>query len=974
MAWSDLAILDSTLYTTKLTIGTTEITNFVSDPVIHRYGVSESLIGGALGAVLEFEIETPIVDFSRAAQVTVTVTMDSEAAEIISDNDGNGIQGDDDAVLVSKKPASDDATVLTLGTFYINTREPDVARKTTKYTCVDAMRKADIPYWDNQGTYPMTMADAVRFIAAQMGVTASNPTSVRSGSIDYPAGIFTMREVLQSIAAYSGGNFVISRSGELQFLSLASPASMATYECMAQSLVLNGNVITVQGVMLFPDNNTYVSYGSTTTGLVSADCIYATTDSDAQGVLQLIRNRKYYPYHADIAPLDPKVDTGITVKVSGEKFVIWNFDMILGKKIYFNIDNPADAMELEQEFAYSNPATRSIDRQIAKSYSEITKTTDQIESRVVAIETALGKTVELSASAYAFVDDSGTYSPSSITIFDSVEKSGGTYAWYIYNDTVTPAEWQVLQGQTASSLSITPTTFIQGSSSALFKCEYTQGGTIWSDQISIPILVEGADGESAFTIVLTNQFMQFPIYFDANGNQVSSERTSNSTEVWLYKGTTKLAQKSVYQSLSDGEYKVEFTDSTSQGGYNKEIWIGGGMIENAVIAPKDQIIAASSTRIDLTITVMDGGVARTLTSYIYALTNVNTLVATHESRITQNEDQIQLNVTAIGNADSAISSLSSELELTDGKISAIVNQVGSDGTVTAASIVASINATSRESNVVIDADHISLDGVVDFINDGSTTIDGDKITTGTISADRLDSDLVNVNGKIKADAIEAHTIVADSIASGSVSIGDGGTLSSYGTGTSRVNIDSNYGLSLTAGNGEVYLYGGSGITLDSNWRGVYVVGNILPSSSGNGYVGTNYFPWAGGVSGGWATTSDKKIKKNIEDLDERYSALFDLLKPVRYKYKKGTSDRYHTGMIAQDVEQSMSDAGLTDKEFAAMTKERNPETGNYDYALRYEEFIALCIDQIQRLKTKTQALEEQVANLTARLDALERGD
>lgn len=111
----------------------------------------------------------------------------------------------------------------------------------------------------------------------------------------------------------------------------------------------------------------------------------------------------------------------------------------------------------------------------------------------------------------------------------------------------------------------------------------------------------------------------------------------------------------------------------------------------------------------------------------------------------------------------------------------------------------------------------------------------------------------------------------------------------------------------------------------------------------------------------WATddviqTSDLNEKNSISYDMERYAALFDLLKPVHYKLNAGTSGRVHVGMIAQDVEEAMTAVGLTGQEFAGICKAAKDE-GGYSYFLRYGEFIALCIDQIQKLKTRITALE-----------------
>lgn len=130
-----------------------------------------------------------------------------------------------------------------------------------------------------------------------------------------------------------------------------------------------------------------------------------------------------------------------------------------------------------------------------------------------------------------------------------------------------------------------------------------------------------------------------------------------------------------------------------------------------------------------------------------------------------------------------------------------------------------------------------------------------------------------------------------------------------------------------------------------------------PSSSGDVRLGTGKRLW----NSVWAVddviqTSDLNEKNSISYDMERYAALFDRLKPAHYKLNAGTSGRVHVGMIAQDVEEAMNAVGLTGQEFAGICKAAKDE-GGYSYFLRYGEFIALCIDQIQKLKTRIAALE-----------------
>lgn len=97
--------------------------------------------------------------------------------------------------------------------------------------------------------------------------------------------------------------------------------------------------------------------------------------------------------------------------------------------------------------------------------------------------------------------------------------------------------------------------------------------------------------------------------------------------------------------------------------------------------------------------------------------------------------------------------------------------------------------------------------------------------------------------------------------------------------------------------------------------------------------------------------SDLKWKYDIEDLDTKYSAMFDYLRPVRYKYKHGTSGRYHTGFIAQDVKDAIEKAGMSTEEVASYG-EKVSDNNEKDCYLRYGELIALCVKEIQQLKAR----------------------
>lgn len=104
-------------------------------------------------------------------------------------------------------------------------------------------------------------------------------------------------------------------------------------------------------------------------------------------------------------------------------------------------------------------------------------------------------------------------------------------------------------------------------------------------------------------------------------------------------------------------------------------------------------------------------------------------------------------------------------------------------------------------------------------------------------------------------------------------------------------------------------------------------------------------------------TSDRNAKNGITDITERYSGMFDALKPRLYKYNDGTSGRLHTGFVAQEVEEAAIGAGISREEFAALCITDEGKEGE-SWGLRYEEFIALNTYEIQKLKKRLSELEK----------------
>ena len=172
---------------------------------------------------------------------------------------------------------------------------------------------------------------------------------------------------------------------------------------------------------------------------------------------------------------------------------------------------------------------------------------------------------------------------------------------------------------------------------------------------------------------------------------------------------------------------------------------------------------------------------------------------------------------------------------------------------------------------------------------------------------------------------------------------------------------------------------------------------FYPATGDTWYLGGSNYRWKAvyGMSTSIAT-SDRNLKDNICEIDDKYVEFFDKLQPVTYELIGNDHDRTHIGFISQDVKESMDEVGLTDIDFAGYCKDKKTEPlfdednnytgekeildadGNpeYIYSLRYGEFIALNTKMIQMNRAKIaeqqkeiDELKKAVAELTTKVNA-----
>lgn len=230
-------------------------------------------------------------------------------------------------------------------------------------------------------------------------------------------------------------------------------------------------------------------------------------------------------------------------------------------------------------------------------------------------------------------------------------------------------------------------------------------------------------------------------------------------------------------------------------------------------------------------------------------------------------------------------------------------------------------------------------GVID-----TARLSADVITTNTFSAQNINAD------KITSGTLDVKTItlkasgVLNGVTGGggfTVATGDDGNATTYGAKMYGYNSETTY----------YFIATNKGVRMQANSKSFYCTNGIIKASEA--------------ITEG---SSDRRTKNTISyDLSD-YANMFMRLKPAFYHFNINDSNRFHTGYIAQDVEDALLAAGLTTHDFAGIVKEpvadENGDIVDYNYALRYSEFISLNTYMIQKLYARVTELENQIRLLS----------
>lgn len=247
--------------------------------------------------------------------------------------------------------------------------------------------------------------------------------------------------------------------------------------------------------------------------------------------------------------------------------------------------------------------------------------------------------------------------------------------------------------------------------------------------------------------------------------------------------------------------------------------------------------------------------------------------------------------------------------------------------------------------------------------------------SGTIFKLMYDGAVLASTGSVDlyVDAVNIYgTLTATKLRGGSISVVDDddnecGTIQTTYASSSDYKLDiSSSAMELFAEDGSMFIASGwdrtnkyhASIEVDGNSEEVQIKGDVIPNADDVYNLGAPNFVWSAiYCSTNELNGSDRNIKNSIEALPEKYVRMLELVEPKRYKLNSGTSGRFHTGFIAQEVENAMRACGIESKEFAGWAAAKR-EDGSETYFLRYSEFIPILWAKVREQEERLKRLEE----------------
>lgn len=285
----------------------------------------------------------------------------------------------------------------------------------------------------------------------------------------------------------------------------------------AASLDIGDIPANVTRVNINVDSNTYYTAGDDTGRTLEATCNWAT-QAMANAVLDMVQGVEYQPFTASDALLNPAAEIGDGVVVGGIYSVIGTADMQFNRLFTAEISAP-DLDEVDDEYPYKSLEERQYDRELARTRSLISKSSEEILLQVEGI----AEDLEGQMSSISVKLDSITLDVTNGSTSSTISLKAGDV-------TISSEQIQMSGLVTYSGLS-GGTTTIDGA------CIKT--GTIDADRLNLTGSITFSDLSSGVQSDINDaQSTANSAYSLANTANNTANNAEDKVEAWSYRGTT----------------------------------------------------------------------------------------------------------------------------------------------------------------------------------------------------------------------------------------------------------------------------------------------------------------------------------------------------------------------------------------------------------------------------------------------------
>ena len=288
---------------------------------------------------------------------------------------------------------------LPMGTWYTDTRA-ETENGFLTVEAFDGMLKTEqfwtdvVPEEDLPASWPITAKAWLDMIEDAGLITLDSRNAIDNTvafiGLDTTA---TVRDVLKTIAAAHGGNWVMTFENKLRLMPLQNAgdtgADSVSIGLRAQSLDTSPALAAVSGVRLETENGTVITAGTTTGYVLQAQCNFADSDGVAALCLGRTQGYVYRPFAAGRANLDPAAEIGDIAVIGQQGYQMmsanWNIRTWPTADIAAAFEE-----EVNHEYNYLDES--------AKTYRKSVKYTDgkadELQGEITAAETAIEQTAE----------------------------------------------------------------------------------------------------------------------------------------------------------------------------------------------------------------------------------------------------------------------------------------------------------------------------------------------------------------------------------------------------------------------------------------------------------------------------------------------------------------------------------------------------------------------------------------------------